>query len=201
MSESKKTSLFGGGDEWTANACVNVGGEQYQWYIYTEGYDLAVNVLVEHAVANRCVIDALIYPIVFTARHSIELRLKHIHRVCCTFLNQEYKLPSHHNISKLWTIVKPLVMKVLPNEDYSDFAYIDDIVFAVNLADNASFAFRYPMDKKGGKSLEPNARHVNICEFHERYSKAAEALEGIYLSVAYSLENEVELRSHLNNSQ
>lgn len=191
MSKSNENSLFGGGDEWTMNACVNVGVDQ--WWIYTEGYNLAVDVLVKHVFANRCDLDALVYSIVFCARHSIELSLKHIYQDCCTLLQQEYKLPMDHDISNLWSIVKPLVMKVLPNEDYSDFSYINDIVVAVNRADERSFAFRYPVDKKGNKSLEQNIHHLNICDFQRRYSKAKKTLESINFAVKNCLEYSSEI--------
>ena len=197
MSESNEASLFGSGEEWMMNACVNVGRDQ--WWIYSQGYDLAVDVLVEHVATNRHDLDALVYPIVFSARHSIELCLKYIHQNCCTLLNQRYEPSNHHDISQLWLTVKRLVEKALPDEDYSDFTYIDDIVEAVNLTDKNSFAFRYPVDKKGKKSLDQNVKHLNIRDFQRRYSKARETLECIHLAVENFLEcsSEIALENHL----
>ena len=55
-------------------ACVGINGGTDNFGI-REGYKRSVNVLI-NAVKNGEIEDALIYPIVYNARHCIELSLK-----------------------------------------------------------------------------------------------------------------------------
>lgn len=193
MLDSAESSLFGAGEDWFNNACVNVGYDQ--WWIYTEGFSRAVDILVEHVISNRIDLDALVYPIVFSARHSVELRLKHIHLDCCSLLNLNYVLPGHYDISKLWQMVRPLLIEVFPDEDHSDFISIDEIAIALGTADRGSFTFRYPVDKSGGKSLDPEIRHINMREFNEQFVEAAKTLDSIHIAIGNYLEYRAEMES------
>ena len=124
------------------------------WELYSSGYKMAGDLLIENADRYT---SYLIYPIVFSYRHCIELRLKQISiegnkllkpRV---FTEEEMIdiLYRKHDLDILWDYSKMIVGKLFPDESEEKLSSIKKIIDNFSIMDRTSFKFRYPIDTKG----------------------------------------------------
>lgn len=74
----KHNDLFRPGDDWQLNAFVGRNGGPYELDDYADGYFLSGRRLVDSLLENPTFLDVIIYPLVFTYRHAIELVLKYL---------------------------------------------------------------------------------------------------------------------------
>ena len=175
-------SLFSSGDDWQSNACVNWSHDSI--HLYIEGYFKAADELTHRVVDTSSNQDILVYPIVFLYRQYIELQLKNIIRESRVLLSDGHCFPEHHKILDLWGVANGLMNRII-KEFYSraqDFITPEDVKFIGGIIsdfveiDPASFAFRYPEDKKGNKNLG-GLVHINLRNLHDKMDNLAEKLE------------------------
>lgn len=160
------------------NACVGFNGN-YDIDTYALGYLETVNILLESAIKGKTTIDAIVYPIVYSARHYVELTLKHlisglthINRIVDSNFNSRFL--AIHEISQLWTEFKRLSELdsrykelVLKTEEYiNDFSEIDD---------NGE-TFRYPYSNDNIKHLT-GLYCIDIYDFGMRFQQLCEILK------------------------
>ncbi len=162
------------------NACVGFNGN-YDIDTYALGYLETVNVLLESTIKGETTLDAIIYPVVYSARHYIELTLKHqiaglthINRIVDANFNSRFL--AIHEISELWKEFK-LISKldsryselVLRAEEYiNDFSEIDD---------NGE-TFRYPFSNDNIKHLT-GLYCIDLYDFGVRFEELCEILKEI----------------------
>ena len=127
-------------------------------------------------------IDILVYPLIYSARHRIELFLKHqlikIDYVKNKLLSNKNtkQIIRTHEISKLWELLKnetsfdPRFKDTIKDlDDYiKDFAQIDD----------TGEVFRYPISINGNKHLD-SLGVVNLLSFKNRYLELTDKLENL----------------------
>jgi hypothetical protein len=94
------------------NACVGFNGD-YDIDTYALGYLESVQVMFSSTKAGKTTLDAIIYPLLYSERHYIELTLKHqlsILRIINQIVDSKfnYKIVAKHNISWLWAEFKEL---------------------------------------------------------------------------------------------
>ncbi|MDZ7641695.1 MAG: hypothetical protein U5J62_06720 [Desulfurivibrio sp.] len=104
------------------NACVGDNGLQ-DLEIYGQGFDFATKSLIEAAKEEFTEIDACIYPLVFCARHRLELFLKDqlvkLKRIRENPGITEKKLIQTHDLKNLWDLYKENGKKtVLPGSQW-----------------------------------------------------------------------------------
>ncbi len=63
---------------------------------------------------------------------------------------------------------------------------IDDYIAQLSTMDPDSFAFRYTRSKKGGRSLPPELKRINLRHFAETIERLADYFDGMDAAV-YSL--------------
>ena len=149
-------SLFDTSDEgdWRPNADMSWGPN---WTLYQYGYAEAAKVLIRRTAAGKDQ-DFLIYPILFTARHAIELGLKEIILCGNRLLDQDNPNLIRHDLRYLWKIAKPLLAEVEAlhqpgaSEDEATTAF-EDMINELSTADPVSMTFRYPVDTEGRPSF------------------------------------------------
>lgn len=146
----KGMSLFETTDQrnWAANACMPL---QPDWVVYTMGYELAATLLTEHTSAGQDQ-DFLIYPILFTARQAIELRLKEIILLGSRLSSNETSYPTSHNLPHLWQLARGVLVDAGAEVDKAMSAF-DSLLKQVHSADPGSMTFRYPVNKTGDASF------------------------------------------------
>ena len=108
--------MFRTGSDIHLNACVGYNGFP-SIHTYQHGYHQAVVSLIETAKKDSWDSDSLIYPILFCARHSIELFLKKqicvLSNVKAITMNRESEnmLLTEHSLDSLWQNFKELLEK------------------------------------------------------------------------------------------
>jgi hypothetical protein len=178
--------LFGPDLDWENNACLNCGTDQ--WGPYITGYDRAAEILASHVQSGGRDQDVLLYPIVFLSRHYLELLMKRTLLDAQDLLDRPRQLRGDHNLTAMWQHLRPLVLAIYPADQPAELAQLDSVVSSVGELDKSSFAFRYPMDKKGTASLPDDLNLVNIRRFSEAFRKGARLLEAIQSGIAVQLE-------------
>lgn len=172
--------LFRPDNDWYYNACLNYGLDD--WAVYAHGYKHAAEVLIEHAANHRGSLDALVYPIVFVYRQSIELRLKKLVRDASRLLYRDSELSTKHDLlprwDKLTLLLKEVEKQVQSTFDQRELAHTRKLIHAFDKVDSRSMAFRYPVDTTLEPSL-PDMTHINIRVLHEYMEEVFGVLEGI----------------------
>jgi len=181
------------------NACVGFNGI-YDIEAYALGYLESVQILIESTIKGKATLDAIVYPILYSARHFIELTLKHQLSIL-TYINQivdsrfSYRIIAQHNISWFWNEFKKLSKidnRYIPliqesNEFIDDFSEIDD---------NGE-TFRYPYSTDNNKHLG-QLYCIDIIDFYSRFQLLSEKLNEIGFLSSLLLE-EYRQRSFLCN--
>ena len=168
--------LFVSGADWEHNACVVSYSESlstYAWY-YKEGADE----LIRSAVEDRSILDGVIRPIVYLYRQHVELTLKEIIYLSRSLQNETSDFPHHHNLVSLWDEAKRRLIEEYGSSTPTELNNLDTIVTEFSHHDPQSFAFRYPWDKKGQRTL-PNIRHINVRNLRETMDRVSSFLSCI----------------------
>jgi hypothetical protein len=162
------------------NACVGFNGD-FDIDTYAFGYLESVQILMQSTIKGKVTLDAIVYPILYSARHYIELTLKH-QLSLLTLINQavdskfSYRIITSHSISWLWNEFKELSKidnRYLPliqesNEFIDDFSEIDD----------TGETFRYPYSTDNNKYLG-HLHCIDLIDFNSRFKLLSEKLKEI----------------------
>jgi len=182
----KKLNLFQGEinrhDASRYNACVGNNG----WvgmHSYIDGFQSSTIILLETLLKNTDKqdydgffwgLDTAIYPILFSARHFLELYLKQqIYRI--NILRSESisikdVLIKTHNIHELWIL---LIKQVKDSNDKRLFLYLDKIhqfLVAFHKVDPTGETFRYPYGKNNDLHLV-SLKVIGLKTFYENFKK------------------------------
>lgn len=173
------------------NACVGKNGFN-DIGVYEDGYDAAVKLLIKGAKKNQELVDPLIYPIVFSARHRVELFLKHTTTIMETLnknSNSKIVLRNHirtHDLKILWEYLISLsnvdrrYTELIPSLE----PYVTDY-FDIDLTGET---FRYPYSQDEKHHLD-DFSHINVLVFEEQYKKMTKVFEKFeFLSMQLLLE-------------
>jgi len=187
MTFCEENNTFKFGENIDLNACVGKNGiNDINTYEY--GFDLAVNILIDAAKKDTGIVDQIIYPLLFSARHRIELCLKK----SIIFLEDINKIRGKtynpvsrfsHDIVRLWSYVKELSFV-----DSRYLSLIDDLSPLIEdyRIDSTGTTFRYPYSKKQEHHLD-EFYHINIEIFKEQYNKVAALMEKLWCLSSYLL--------------
>ncbi|MEA5534158.1 hypothetical protein [Crocosphaera sp. XPORK-15E] len=183
--------LFISDSDYHNNALLNFQDDMS--YGYIEGYKRAADFLVIQVNEKQIGRDRdfLVYPIVFLYRQHIELLLKDIINNGHQLLNNEIGHPKHHEIDKLWLLVKDIVNKVSPEEDPEEFKLIDHVIKELSEADPKSMSFRYSKDKSGQKS-NPGLSCINLRHLGQTIDEVSSFLYCIRTDISHSLDQQNE---------
>jgi len=154
--------------------------------VFARGYLNAASDLAEVLLSSQRFSDYSAYPVVFLYRHSFELYLKNAiyksTQLCSLRGMSDFdsKLFNNHKLTVLAEKVAELVKILFPDDKglkrlskeilkiSSEFSEIDP----------NSFAYRYPIDKKGNPSAKPGQR-VNLEAFHRTMSEVLHELKAV----------------------
>jgi hypothetical protein len=185
MAKNKETyePLFMSDDDWQNNACINQK-VIHDLDLFAEGYKTGGDVLVRHVIKSGSDQDILVYPIVFLYRQHIELRLKEIIREGNRLLDDPPDHPTHHELQKMWPLVKGIIGKVWPhdNDESDDLEFIDHVIHQFCRVDPHSDSFRYPENSNGRNPLA-NICHINLRHFVEMIERASNFLYGVSAAI------------------
>lgn len=166
--------LFKADDDWQQNACINC--YQRDSFHYSHSYRTAAEHLAELAESGDAVIDSVILPIVFLYRQFIELSLKNIINTARRLEGVGSGFTMHHDLTKLWDEAGDLIRQHYDPAIPEELSNLDPCISEFQKYDAASFAFRYPTDKKGKANLA-ELRHINVRNLRETMNRTANLLE------------------------
>lgn len=188
----KSAGLFGKEEKYDFlyNACVGNNG----WIsinTYISGYQAATLVMLESALesistrknvpdnAEMWNIDTAIYPILFSARHYVELYLKQkIYAINYFKLKEkiEEKLIRTHDIKRLWDIFIDIFDKTYDFriKEFIDFIspYIEDF----SEIDPTGEVFRYPYNNDYTKKHLEERTVIGLANFYEKFKDLTEKM-------------------------
>lgn len=152
----------------TINSQKGINNE-HSLFLLIEGYRDAstklLNDLLNTDDINWMKIDSLIYPIIFSFRHYLELIIKDTIRNYNLIDNKispdEIGFKKEHSILKLWSLLKDRIIKNYDNLDKEAYNQceienfsVENMLNEINNIDENSFGFRYPFQTVGnGKNI------------------------------------------------
>ncbi|SRR6266496_381131 len=175
--------------------------------IYALAYREAADILVENFKQRNYYSDMDACPIVFLYRHSTELYLKAIVLWGAGLVRLQSgedidtdKLFETHKFGDLLPAVKRIFKEAgwLDNEangvKFGTLAEIEGLILAFEQMDARSYAFRYPIDRKGNATL-PEHFHFNVVALGEEAHEMLRMLDGVASGV-YEMFQEIASIQH-----
>jgi hypothetical protein len=163
-----------------------------EWYRFAVGYKEAADSLARSVGENAWRRNMLGPPVMFLYRHYVELHLKNLLSEAGQLLDDPQSIPPEHYLLSLWSRVRALLLSIGPNNEDVWFKRADQIIGEFDALDPTSFAFRYPVGRKGADSLPApllvdaeNVRAV-VDELHLLLDGASAQI-GEYMSYKYEM--------------
>lgn len=193
--------IFKGNNQYShLNACVGNNG----WTgmkTYVEGYQAATIAMLE-SVINKTQLkgsniilwteDTAVYPILFTARHSLELFLKdqilninHLKENTPPIQKQQIIT---HNIKELWDLLKDQILLVNDTRINPIIEKLEETIIEYSHIDHNGECFRYPDSNDDQKHLEELST-INLYDFYQKYLALANEMQEFDFIIDY-LSNE-----------
>lgn len=148
------------------------------------GYRHAADMLVTETDAKAHLRSDLIYPIVFSYRHSLELVLKQL-------LEDHGQRAGHkpefrnHRLEQIWPYCREVIEHFNPGADSSPLDTIENIVAEFSQIDPASYNFRYASDTNG-KQIDIKIICIDLSELREVMAGIHNFLECVDLQINHS---------------
>jgi len=194
---SRHGRLFTPADDWWHNACLSfLPGD---WLRYVQGYKLAADALIGHAVEACQHQDLLVFPIVFLYRQYLELSIKIVIRGSSNCLEQPDDFPKSHDLETLWTKCKVLLEQIEPIPE-SDIYAVESVIAEFAQADPSSQGFRYPTAKDGSPSLPSSLAYINLRNLRDVMDRLTAFFEAVFCVIQVHLECKSEISSAYRNA-
>jgi hypothetical protein len=162
-------------------------GYYVNFWSYLNDYQNAFNVLVDSVDAGNSPIDTVAYPMLFIARHSLELGFKaNIQYFKKYSEKKDYTNSDSHNLKDLFcgfkihidATVKNLkakhdveVEKADMKEFYKYCEDVEKLTLQFDVLDQGSYSFRYPVDKKSNVVFK-HTDTVDLLDIKEVFDKS-----------------------------
>lgn len=144
---------------------------QHQWMHdfvgFSDKYSKSVDVLYNTIIVDSFCTNVIAYPLIFLARHTLELRLKSI--LCLLKANDMCKT---HKLLDLWNSFSSIY-----EGNRKNFDILLKLIKEFNKMDEFSDGFRYPIyiDGQSTKKME----YIDIVNFYKVFKKIDYVLDGI----------------------
>lgn len=178
-------------------------GHYQNFFSYLGSYKLALDILINHVDDKEGSVDTIAYPILFLARHVIELGLKanikYFHKYSGVDnhvtgnkhylkpLQDSFKVHIKKTIENLKIKYDVIVEKSEIAEFDKYFAQLDKLTDIFELLDKGSDAFRYPINKDGKASFGHN-QTLNVLDVIELLNEVEALLS--YTAAVFSRYND-----------
>lgn len=176
--KNKSNQTFKSGPNTSFNSCVGENGLLSSSYL--DGYKESVKVIYEKIIEDTHNLDTLIYPMLFCARHSIELFLKNsIIDISEIKTSIDFsKLFNTHDLENLWNTYKEYSLKYFDFRFHSLVNKQQELISDYFEIDATGQTFRYQYTKENKIHLE-KFPHINIKNFYSRYQKLSELIDSV----------------------
>jgi len=187
----RHNDLFGPASPENFNACVGTNGGPYDFQDYALGYFEAGSRIVSSLLSNQWMLDVVIYPLVFTYRHGIELSLKDLAVQLPLVWDEKSEVELTHNLSDNWAKINCYLKREQefdPENMLID--QVDTILKDFLEIDQTGQVFRYPTDRSGLKHLDGELSVINVIVFKEAMQTVSKTFEFWMDSVRVMLQAE-----------
>lgn len=156
------------------------------WVYAVVGFGSAARMLTEERAKMHASVDQIGLAVFYLQRHRVELVMKQ----ALVDLGKDPVEVTElgHNLAALWRTLGEVVSARGPSHWRDLGGRFGDFVAAIHRADEGSFAYRYPIDKKGAGAKR--APFIDL-EALERYAEDFESGIDGYMTVVYE-EREIE---------
>lgn len=160
------------------NACVGNNG-YVDVSTYSEGYKEAVEILIKKTLVRQTTLDTIVYPIIYCARHYVELSLKmfieSISKINFVY-DAHFIFPDikNHSVSFLWSEIKRI--STIDERYEKAIIALDEYVNDYPDIDDSAETFRYPVDHEGHKHLV-DQHCINLLDFSIRFEEMVEKMD------------------------
>lgn len=189
-------SIFSPEDSDGLNACVG-GDNIHDFYSYAEGYFNAANYLCDKVISERLTgdLDIVIFPILYSVRHGIELALKsHLSNLRDCGINITDGDIHGHDIDILWGCLKektpmtPIFIEIISS--------IDHLIIEIAQLDPTAQEFRYPVRTDNNQTI-PDRKLINYLALQSIITKLTSQLKYfLNESECYIVEHRTESRTN-----
>lgn len=162
-------------------------GSYLSFWNYLNTYKTAFDVLMDRVYQSGYHIDHLAYPILFIARHCIELGFKaNIRHFLKYSEKDDFKKAGTHDLEKLFNAFKLHINETIVNleknynikidkDDIVEFnkycEEVDKLKKIFNSLDKNSDSFRYPVDKNNNRSFKFDDT-INLLDVKDLFEKS-----------------------------
>lgn len=158
-------------------ACVNFGGDLH---LYAAGFREGAEVLLKVVRSTGHSQDLLVYPIVYSLRHSVELLLKQVIRAGRQLVDEPDDFPDGHRLNNLWDTCKPILKRIWPNDP--SYATVESGITRLCELDPEGEGFRYPVSTKRhgvrAATLDEDLSHLDLGALVSDVVEVIELLDG-----------------------
>lgn len=164
---------------WTGNPKDDFG-------VFAKGYISAADHLAKSLLQRPRFSDYEAYPVVFLYRHALELSLKHIIYRCAELgaLREvdsiQSELHNNHRLPSLMEAAAASLSLLFPGDELLSriIPVCRQTCLELSEIDPDSFAFRYPMDKKGRYATRTHLT-LNLSSFALHMTEVLESLDTV----------------------
>jgi len=138
--------------------------------------------------ANYWYVDTAIYPILFSARHYIELYIKEkIYEINSFKLKKdiEGKLIRTHNINSLWGYFKEIIFETYDSRMNKFIVDIEPYINDFSEIDLTGETFRYPYNQDYTKKHLEDRSLIGLYNFYQKFSDLSKSLTDFDLLISY----------------
>jgi hypothetical protein len=128
--------------------------------VHAKYYKQAGDQLVESALNDSSLLDVNCLPACYLYRHAIELFIKDLlWKLRWLDTNQKGLPETDHNLESLWNLLEAHMNSLYARIPFdrplskTDLGYIRKLIRIFHGYDDQSFSFRYPYQRKGGRTL------------------------------------------------
>lgn len=164
-----------------AIACLNFASDLH---LYQAGFRAGAEAMLETLERQGHGQDLLVYPLVYSLRHAVELALKMVIRGARHLLDEPGDFPDGHDLQNLWQTARPLLSRIWADERPA-FERLAGVVEYLRLIDPEGEGFRYPVTTKKRASgyerlptIDPDLRHLDLRKLFDDVTEVLTLLEG-----------------------
>jgi hypothetical protein len=182
-------------------ACFNFGPGMDAYFA---GYRRAADVLIEHIATRGESQDLLVFPLMFSLRHALEIGFKELISAAQRLLETDHvAYEKTHNLTALWNVCSVLLRGVWPN-DTEPFDSVSAVVTALVILDPTNEGFRYfhTVDRRDGRkgrglrpTLDSELRQMDLTAAYGDVSHTLDLLDAAQMGLDQYLEWKVDAQS------
>jgi len=198
MSGEKELGAFGDGDDWHLNAIVSHDHFSSSDMAYIWGYEAAVGSLTavarslgdggEPYPGTYVMIDTIVYPQIFCARHFAELSLKCMLKRLAEIGGKDARVPIApiHDLSDLLEDLVKATQHYAPDV----LPYVEKMrgrITELSAVDEEGDAFRYALSKGAVPHLA-DVKIINVERFQNWFDKLRKLVHDVFFAIDYELD-------------